>query len=60
MGVDGLQLGNAEAKFEVAYSKNMHTEIVAASGLTPLFRAIRFRVGIDFWGREREGFELVP
>lgn len=60
VGVEGLELANAEAHFEVAYSKGMHTQIVAASGLTPLFRAIRVRVGIDFWGQERRGFELLP
>lgn len=56
-----VKLADAEAKLEVASSRGMHTQLIGASGLTPMFRAIQIRFGKSFWtGEPRTGFEQHP
>ena len=41
-------LGKIEFGFKLGHTRDMQTEIIAGSGLTPLWRGIRLRE--DFWG----------
>ena len=49
------ELANANASLSIALSEDMNTEIVARSGLTPLFKAVRIKE--SYWTRERR---VVP
>lgn len=60
VGSAGLKLADADAKLQIAMSRGLHTQIVSATGLTPLFRGVKVRFGIDFWGRARHGIEMQP
>lgn len=55
---EGLTLANADAKFVVTSAEGVTTRIVAATGLTPLFRAVRFHVGLDVFGQPLGGGEF--
>lgn len=43
LSAGSISIADLDAGFEVAYSRGMHTRIVASAGLTPLFRARRLR-----------------
>jgi hypothetical protein len=45
-----LDLANAKANFSRVAAKNLQTELVAADGLTPLFKLFGFKKNGWFWG----------